>query len=229
MNQSAVAHLLEPEVTASTAATPVETDYSLTTAILMTASSTNDIQSQLLQVLLSEAGGGTSPAVDHNVNAFRIAPIALGRGLASLSLNARTNSMLQGLQHSLLPIIDRELHWSNFAFRFTIFPQGIENIIGTAISDAVRLQYLEQSLDPMHRARIPDNRETGIGVSFNKEWLILEESMGITRLQALTKAWDLLACSGSNDLTHEKFDAFEVYFRRLQFKLHTVTEDEAYA
>ena len=50
----------------------------------------------------------------------------------------------------------------------------------------------------------------------------------MTRLQALTRASDLLTCSRSNDLTHDKFDAFEVYFRRLQSKLHTVTEHLAY-
>ena len=50
----------------------------------------------------------------------------------------------------------------------------------------------------------------------------------MTRLQALTRAWDLLTCSRSNKLTHDKFDVFEVYFRRLQSKLDTVTEDQAY-
>ena len=52
--------------------------------------------------------------------------------------------------------------------------------------------------------------------------------MGMTKLHALTRAWDLLSCSGSNDLTHEKLDVFEVYFRRLQSKLHGVTENQAY-
>ena len=50
----------------------------------------------------------------------------------------------------------------------------------------------------------------------------------MTRLQALTRAWDLLPCSRSNDLTHDKFDAFELYLWRLQSKLHTVTKDQAY-
>ena len=161
--QSPVASLPEPEVTAPAAVTPVQTGYSLTPAIARTTSSTYNIQSQLLQLLLSTAGGGVPPAVDHSVDALRIAPVSSGGGLGFLSLNPTTNSLLQGLQRPQLPITDRELPWPDFAVRFTMFLQHIENITGTAMSGAVRLQYLEQSLDPTNRARIRDKRERGIG------------------------------------------------------------------
>ena len=218
----------KPNVTASAAAMPVQTGYSLTPAITRTTSSTNNIQSQLLQLLLSTAGGGVPPAVDHSVEALRIAPVALGGGLGRLGMNSMANSLLQGPERLQLPITDRELHWPEFAVWITMFLQHIKNITGTAMSDAVRLQYLERSLDPTNHARIRDKRERGIEVSFNEEWLRLEGRMGIPRLQALTRASDLLTCFGSNDLTHDKFDAFEVYFRCLESKLHTVTEDQAY-
>ena len=42
------------------------------------------------------------------------------------------------------------------------------------MSEAVRLQYLEQLLDATDRAGIHDKRERGIGVTFNEEWLRLE-------------------------------------------------------
>ena len=44
----------------------------------------------------------------------------------------------------------------------------------------------------------------GMKVTFHEEWLTLEETMSMTRLEELTRAWDLLTCSGSNDLTHDK-------------------------
>ena len=103
------------------------------------------------------------------MDTLRIAPVALGEGLGSLSLNPTTKSLLQGLQRPQLPITDREPHWRYFAVRFPMFHQDIKNITETAMSDAVRLQYLEQSLDPTNRARIWDKGERGIGVSFNDE------------------------------------------------------------
>ena len=218
----------KPEVNAPAAAMPVQTGYSLTPDITRTTSSTNNIQSQLLRLLLSTAGVRVPAAVDHTVEALRIAPVALGGGLGRLGMNSMANSLLQGPERLQLPITDRELHWPEFAVWIAMFLQDIKNITGTALSDAVRLQYLERLLDPTNHARICDKRERGIEVSVNEEWLRLDGSMGIARLQALSRAWNLLTCSGSNDLTHDKFDAFEVYLRRLESNLHTVTEDQAY-
>ena len=107
-NQCPVASLSEPEVTAAAAPTPVQTGYSLTPAIARTTSSSNNIKSQLSQLSLSTEGGSVPPAVDHRVDALRIAPVALGGGLRSLSLNPTTNSLLQGLQRPLLPTTDRQ-------------------------------------------------------------------------------------------------------------------------
>ena len=92
---SAAASLQDPEVTASAAWTPVQAGYSLTPAISRTTSSTKDIQSQLLQFLLSTAGGGALPSATHGVNALRIARAAFVAGLACL--NPTTHSLLQGL------------------------------------------------------------------------------------------------------------------------------------
>ena len=102
------------EVTAAAAPTPIQTGHSLTPAIARTTSSPNNIQSQLSQLLLSTEGGSVPPAVDHSVDALRIAPVALGGGLGSLSLNPTTNSFLQGLQRPLLPTTDRQASLAKF-------------------------------------------------------------------------------------------------------------------